>query len=115
MLTLIAAALLEQRRVAQVRVDLFRQRFRGRALGEAPLLLVGVVEQRRLVSVRGDLVALALALGVLRGFAAQQLGSLGDRGGGLVGGVDLLVLDLAVEREPALAARDRAVRDAARS
>ena len=71
----------------------------GGAPGQAPLLLVGASEQRRLVCVGGDLVALALPLGGERRFAAQRLGSLGDRGGGLVGRVDLGVLDLAVERE----------------
>ena len=94
-LTLIAGRYSSQRRIAEVRVDLVRQRLGGGALGQAPLLLVGVAEQRRLVCVGGDLVALALALGGLRRFAAQQLGPLGDRGGGLVGRVDLFVLDLA--------------------
>ena len=112
---LIATELLEERRVAQVRIDLLRQRFGGRSLGEEPLLLVGVVEQRGLVSVRGDLVPLALALGVLCGFAAERLGSVGDRRGGLVGGVDLLEVDVAREREPALATGGRSVGDAARS
>src|SRR6185437_14789853 len=39
-LTLIAR-LLDQRRIAEVRVDLVRERLGGRAPGQAPLLLVG--------------------------------------------------------------------------
>ena len=59
--------------------------------------------------VRSELVALPLALGVLRGLAAEQLGALGDPGGGLVAGMDFPAVDLAREREVAFTAEDRAM------
>src|SRR5579884_1345926 len=57
------ADLLDQRGVAQVRVDLVRERLGCGTPGQTPLLLVRPSDQRGAVGLRGDLVALVLLLG----------------------------------------------------
>src|SRR6185437_3863613 len=69
--------LLDQWWIAEVRVDLMRERLGGGAPGQAPLLLVGAPDQRGVVGLGRDFVAPALLLVDDSRLPAEGLGSLG--------------------------------------
>src|SRR5947209_20584561 len=89
--------LFDQRRFAQLRIDLLRQCARGGATSLESLLLVVAIDDRGLVCVCCDLPALAFALGVERGAAPELLGPLGDSRPRFLRRQDLLAVWLAHE------------------